>query len=209
MANQQNRTCDVLNQKLIIESGSEVVGYAGKTAYLLESRTEDNVLWNQSLHEGSGLSRQYAGKTLQVECGFQNKDEEVSYRMITHHGSYAVNADKGSILLKADRICLEGNDVTIKAKNTINIGNLDRTTDQINLNARKIQMSRNNGNVGDWMKISDKYKAFASSFVNNKLGSIGASALGGGGLKGLAKTGLKAYANTVVPGGGMAVDAFL
>ena len=213
MANQENRTCDVLNQKLIIESGSEVVGYAGKTAYIMESRTEDNVLWNQSLHEGSGLSRQYAGKTLQVECGFQNKDDEVSYRMITHHGSYAVNADKGSILFKADRICLEGNDVTIKAKKTITIGNPDRTTDQINLNARKIQVSRNNGNLGDWMKISDKYKAFASSFVNNKLGSIGASALGGGGgfsLGGLAKTAAKTYATGALgPAGGMAVDAFL
>ena len=179
----------------------------------MESRTEDNVLWNQSLHEGSGLSRQYAGKTLQVECGFQNKDDEVSYRMITHHGSYAVNADKGSILLKADRICLEGNDVTIKAKKSITIGNPDRTTDQINLNARKIQVSRNNGNLGDWMKISDKYKAFASSFVNNKLGSIGASALGGGGgfsLGGLDKTAAKTYAtSTLGPAGGMAVDAFL
>ena len=56
------------------------------------------------------------------------------------------------------------------------------------------------------MKISDKYKAFASSFVNNKLGSIGASALGGGGLKGLAKTAATAYAG---PAGGLAVDALL
>ncbi len=60
------------------------------------------------------------------------------------------------------------------------------------------------------MKISDKYKAFASSFVNNKLGSIGASALGGGGLKGLAKAGLKTYATGALgPAGGLAVDAFL
>ena len=209
MANQENRTCDVLNQKLIIESGSEVVGYAGKTAYIMESRTEDNVLWNQSLHEGSGLSRQYAEKALQVECGVKNKDNEQSYKIQVHHGNYTVNADRGAVLIKGKSICLEAEDITLKAKSTITIGNKNRTTDQINLNARKIQVSRNNGNLGDWMKISDKFKAFASSYVNNKLGSIGASALGGGGLKGLAKTGLKAYANTVVPGGGMAVDAFL
>mgnify|MGYP003113923050 CR=1 FL=1 len=187
MANQENRTVEIVNQKLLFESGTEVVGVAGKTAYILQSQTSDEVHYNQSLHEGSGLSRQYAEKTLQVEC----------YKIQVHHGNYAVNADRGAVLIKGKTICLEAEDITLKAKNTITIGNKNRTTDQINLNARKIQVSRNNGNLGDWMKISDKYKGFASSFVSNSLGNIGASAMGGTSLSSLAKTAATAYGGPV------------
>ena len=197
MANQENRTVEIVNQKLLFESGTEVVGVAGKTAYILQSQTSDEVHYNQSLHEGSGLSRQYAEKALQVECGVKNKDNEQSYKIQVHHGNYAVNADRGAVLIKGKSICLEAEDITLKAKNTITIGNKNRTTDQINLNARKIQVSRNNGNLGDWMRISDKYKGFASSFVSNSLGNIGASAMGGTSLSSLAKAAATAYAGPV------------
>ena len=56
MANQENRTVEIVNQKLLFESGTEVVGVAGKTAYILQSQTSDEVHYNQSLHEGSGCT---------------------------------------------------------------------------------------------------------------------------------------------------------
>ena len=210
MANQENRTVEIVNQKLLFESGTEVVGVAGKTAYILQSQTSDEVHYNQSLHEGSGLSRQYAEKALQVECGVKNKDNEQSYKIQVHHGNYAVNADRGAVLIKGKTICLEAEDITLKAKNTITIGNKNRTTDQISLNARKIQVSRNNGNLGDWMKISDKFKGFASSFVSNSLGNIGPSAMGGTSLASLAKTAAKTYATGALgPVGGELAGAVI
>ena len=99
---------------------------------------------------------------------------------------------------------LEADNIILKAQTEITIGNPDRTTDQLNLNAKKIQVSRNNGNLGDWMKLSDKYRAFANSFVSNKLGSIGPSLMGGGGLSGIAKAAATAYGGPVA---GMAAEA--
>lgn len=180
---QENRTCEIINQKLIIESGSEAIGLPGKTAYILESQTEDEVHYNQSLHEGSGLARIYAEKTLQIEAGIKNTRAEKSLELISHNGDIdLVSRKNGNIGLRAagGTICLEADNIILKAQTEITIGNKNRTTDQINLNAKKIQVSRNNGNLGDWMRISDRYKSFASSFVTNKLGNIGASAIPGG-----------------------------
>ena len=47
------------------------------------------------------------------------------------------------------------------------------------------------------MKISDKYKGFASSFVSNSLGNIGASAMGGTSLSSLAKAAATAYGGPI------------
>lgn len=185
MADQETRTCEILNQKLVLESNTEVIGVAGKTAYIIQSETSDGVQFNQSLHESSGLSRFYAEKTLQLESGIKNTKSNKSFELISHNGSIDITSRKsGNINIKSTggTICLEADSIVLKAKDTIDIGNKNRTTDQINLNARKIQVSRNNGNLGDWMKISDKYKGFASSFVSNKLGNIGPSSLSKGGL---------------------------
>ena len=135
------------------------------------------------MHEGSGLSRIYAEKTLQIEAGVKNKRAEKSLELISHNGDIdLVSRKTGNIGLRAagGTICLEADNIILKAQTEITIGNKNRTTDQINLNAKKIQVSRNNGNLGDWMKISDRYKSFMSSFVTNKIGNIGASAIPGG-----------------------------
>ena len=72
---QENYTQEIFNQQLIIEASGHVVGLPGKVAYSLLASTKDGVKYNQSLHEGSGLSRQYADKTLQVECGAKGASE--------------------------------------------------------------------------------------------------------------------------------------
>ena len=68
----QARQYEIFGQKLLIETGGNKVGFPGPAAYILESITDDGNRYNQSLHEGSGLSRIYAEKTLQVECGIKN-----------------------------------------------------------------------------------------------------------------------------------------
>ena len=204
---QENRTCEIINQKLIFEAGSEAIGLPGKCAYILQSQTEDEVHYNQSLHESSGLSRIYAEKTLQIEAGIKNKAAEKSLELISHTGDIdLVTRKSGNIGLRAGggTITLEADNIILKAQTEITIVNPDRTTDQLNLNAKKIQVSRNNGNLGDWMKLSDKYRAFANSFVSNKLGSIGPSLMGGGGLSGIAKAAATAYGGPVA---GIAAEA--
>ena len=72
---QEYRILEGLYHQFLLESSSDVAGAAGKTAYIMRTVTKDGVKYNQSLHEGSGLSRQYAEKTLQVECGVKGASE--------------------------------------------------------------------------------------------------------------------------------------
>ena len=64
---QENYCQEIFNQQLIIEASGHVVGLPGKVAYSLLASTKDGVKYNQTLAEGSGLSRVYAEKTLQKD----------------------------------------------------------------------------------------------------------------------------------------------
>tara|TARA_R100000152_G_C6719105_1_gene145378 strand:+ start:356 stop:937 length:582 start_codon:yes stop_codon:yes gene_type:complete len=168
--------------QFFIETGNEVVGYPGRTVYFMGAKTKDGAhVYNQSFHEDSGLSRVYTEKTLQVECGIHNSESDNSYRFITHRGSYAVNADRGQIKLKAKDIILEAADsIYLKADNLIQIGHPGQLTDRVQIEARKVQISGRGGNMGNALKTSNIFRSFATSFAgDNNLLAAGASMIGG------------------------------
>lgn len=180
---QENRTLECLNQKLIIESGTEVVGLAGKTAYILLASTSDGIKYNQSLHEGSGLARHYAEKTLQVECGIGNKDNNHSYRLLVHHGNCDINADKGKFLTKAKQITLQAAEEIVLQAPKIRLGyEQPGATDEVLIYGSKVHVDEKglkDGNIADLLKKSSIFKAFGGSYALSDVASAVATAYGG------------------------------
>tara|TARA_B100000427_G_scaffold309398_1_gene298391 strand:- start:506 stop:1054 length:549 start_codon:yes stop_codon:yes gene_type:complete len=164
--NQESREIKTFGP-LLIESGTQRVGAAGKTVYFIGSKNKDGVANNISFHEGKGIARYYTEKEFQVEAGVKCKDNQIAYKTIVHHGSYSVNADRGDIKLKGRNIILEADDeIQIKASNLVQIGYPEPGgTKEIRLNADLVDVTTKGGNVGDILKTSSLFAAFAGSFV--------------------------------------------
>ncbi len=215
--NQEKHECKTLGP-LIIESGTNRVGAAGRGAYFIGSTNKDGVKNNISFHEGDGLARYYTEKGFQVECGIKSKQNTNNYKTIVHKGNYTLNADRGEIRLSGKTIIIEAADeLHLLATNKIQIGYPEEGgTQQVLINAGVVDVKTKGGNMGDFLKTSSFLLAFATSYIpggtilNAAKGMYGGATPGGFSPKSLAKAGLKTYANTVVPGvGGMAVDAIL
>ena len=202
---QENRIIEGLNQQFLIESGTDAVGAAGKTAYILRSVTKDGVKYNQSLHEGSGLSRQYAEKTLQVECGVKGASEgkaKDAYALIAHNGDANIIASKGAVLIKGTQITLDADDIVIQG-GKVRIGYEEPgATDEVVIFGDKVHVTTKGGNIGDILKTSNMFAAFSGSFVTNSLAGKLAAGYASGGLGGfslgsIAKTAATAYGGPV------------
>ena len=181
---QENYTQEIFNQQLIIEASGHKVGLPGKVAYALLSQTKDGVKYNQTLSEGSGLSRVYAEKTLQVECGFKNKENEHSYKLVVHKGNCDFNADKGKLLQKAKQITLQASEEIVLQAPKIRIGyDQPGSTDEVLIYGKKVHVDEKGlkkGNIAELLKKTSMFKAFSNSMI------AGGGALGGfGGLGGI------------------------
>jgi len=173
----QNHQCKNFGPQYFIETGSEEMTYAGRTVCLTAAITKDNVKNNMSFHE-NGLARYHTEKDYQIEAGVKCKDNENAMRTIVHHGNYCVNADKGELRLKAKNIVIEAtNNLTLEAANTIQIGYPERGgTQQVRIEADKVQVNTRGGNIGDLLKTSSLFSSFAGSFVSG--GSLASAAAG-------------------------------
>ena len=164
--NQESREIKSIGP-LLIESGTNRVGAAGKTAYFIGCVNKVGIKNNISFHEGKGLARYYTEKEFQVEAGVNCKDNQIAYKTIVHHGSYSVNADRGDIKLKGRNIILEADDeIQIKASNLVQIGHPEPGgTKEIVLTADVIDATSKGGNVADVLQTSSLFRSFAGSFV--------------------------------------------
>lgn len=202
---QENYCQEIFNQQLIIEASGHVVGLPGKVAYSLLASTKDGVKYNQTLAEGSGLSRVYAEKTLQVECGFKNKENEHSYKLVVHKGNCDFNADKGKLLQKAKQITLQASEEIVLQAPKIRIGyDQPGSTDEVLIYGKKVHVDEKGlkkGNIAELLKKTSMFKAFASSYLGGSgglLGGFGGAALGGDlSLSGLAQAAATAYGGPV------------
>ena len=207
MSNQESREIKTIGP-LLIESGTNRVGAAGKTAYFIGCVNKDGVKNNISFHEGKSLARYYTEKEFQVEAGVNCKDNQIAYKTIVHHGSYSVNTDRGDIKLKGRNIILEADDeIQIKAANKIQIGNPEPGgTKEIVLTADIVHCDTKGGNIGDILKTSNLFRSFAGSFVPEHAlvkaakGMYGGATPGGLSLGSLANTAVTAYTGNPVIG---------
>ena len=209
--NQESREIKVIGP-LLIESGTQRVGVAGKTVYFIGSKNKDGVKNNISFHEGKGLARYYTEKEFQLEAGIKSKDNEIACSTVVHHGSYTVNADRGDIKLSGKNIIIEAADeLHLLATNKIQIGYPQKGgTQQVLINAGVVDVKTKGGNIGDILKTSSLFAAFAKSFVpgfsiaSAAAGMYGGASPGGFSLGSLAKTAATAYGGPVA---GMAAEA--
>ena len=205
---QENYTQEIFNQQLIIEASGHVVGLPGKVAYSLLAATKDGVKYNQTLAEGSGLSRVYAEKTLQVECGFKNKENEHSYKLVVHKGNCDINADRGKLLQKAKQITLQASEEIVLQAPKIRIGyDQPGSTDEVLIYGKKVHVDEKGlkkGNIAELLKKTSMFKAFASSYLGGSSGLLGGfgGAMGGDlSLSGLAQAAATAYGGPVAGAG--------
>jgi len=202
--NQEKHECKTLGP-LMIESGTNRVGAAGKTVYFIGSKNENGVKNNISFHEGDGLARYYTEKGFQVECGVKSKENDNNYKTIVHKGNYTVNADRGEIRLSGKTIIIEAADeLHLLATNKIQIGYPEKGgTKEVLTNADIVHTVTKGGNIGDLLKTSSLFAAFASSFVpgfsiaSAAAGMYGGASPGGFSLGSLAKTAATAYGGPV------------
>ena len=194
MANEQNHEIKSFGPQFFIETGSDRMAFCGRTVYFIGAATklkndgtgESQVKNNISFHE-TGLARYYTEKQLQIEAGVLSKDNELTMSTVVYHGDYTVNADRGKLRLKAKDIILEAaDDITLKAK-TIQIGHREQgATDQVRIEADRVQVNTRGGNIGDLLKTSSLFSSFAGSFVSSSSLVSAASGMYGGPLAGAA-----------------------
>ena len=75
------RQLEIFGEKLYFETNTDRVDSNGPAAYILASQTSDKVKYNQSLHEGSGDSRIYAEKRLQIESGVKSESNNQAFNV--------------------------------------------------------------------------------------------------------------------------------
>lgn len=186
MANEQNHEIKSFGPQFFIETGSERMGYSGRSVYFIGATTKDKVRNNISFHE-TGLARYYTENVLQIESGIKCKDNEDAFRTVVHHGNYDVNADKGEIRLSAKNIIIEATDnLSLLGSKTIQIGYPEQgATKEVLTNADKVHTTTRGGNIGDLLKTSSLFSSFAGSFVSGSSLASAASGMYGGPVAGM------------------------
>ena len=138
MANEA-RVLDSFGPNLVIETNGPV-GVGGVLAYQLYATTEKGAKWQQALH-GNGLSTMESSHGLEIQTGKKNKKGDISFIAMAHHGDVCLNSNSGWIRIKGKNIVLDAtNELLLQGKH-ITIGNADKTTSDVQLLSRKIEIN--------------------------------------------------------------------
>ena len=138
MANEA-RVLDSFGPNLVIETNGPV-GVGGALAYQLYATTEKGAKWQQALH-GNGLSTMESSHGLEIQTGKKNKKGDISFIAMAHHGDVCLNSNSGWIRIKGKNIVLDAtNELLLQGKH-VTIGNADKTTSDVQLLSRKIEIN--------------------------------------------------------------------
>ena len=161
------RQLEIFGSKLIFETNAVAPDGPGKVAYLMSSQTSDKVKYNQSLHEGSGMSRINADKVLQVEAGVKCEGNEKSLPITAHNGDIFLSALNGRILLDAREIVMSADTVVKMTGSKIQIGySQGGATDQVDINGARIHINPGSKcTLKNKILYNNSFAAFASAFV--------------------------------------------
>ena len=117
----ESRVLDVFGPNLVIESNGPV-GLGGPIAYQLYSVTDKGMKYQQALH-ASGLATIEADGTLEIQTGFQNKKDSISYMAMAHKGDMCMTAEDGWIRIYGKNIVLEAADKLVLEGDKVVLGN--------------------------------------------------------------------------------------
>ena len=164
---QETRTTDIFGPKLVIETGNPQMGSAGRTAFTMQSTTDEGLRFIQS-HSESGMSKIMSEGMLQVETGESSlvNDDQTTFQFIAHKGDFAVNADKGHVKIFGKQIVLEASlEVVIQAPR-IRIGyEQEHKTKDIKILGQSVDVKSQKGNLADILQTSSFLKTFIGSPV--------------------------------------------
>jgi hypothetical protein len=164
---QETRTTDIFGPKLVIETGNPQMGSAGRTAFTMQSTTDEGIRFIQS-HSESGMSKIMTEGLLQVETGASSlvNDDQTTFQFVAHKGDFAVNADKGFVKISGKQITLEASlEVVIQAPR-IRIGyEQEHKTKDIKILGQSVDVKSQKGNLADILQTSSFLKTFIGSPV--------------------------------------------
>jgi len=164
---QETRTTDIFGPKLLFETGNPQMGSAGRTAFTMQSTTDEGIRFVQS-HSESGMSKIMSEGLLQVETGASSlvNDDQTTFQFIAHKGDFAVNADKGFVKIYGKQIVLEASlEVVIQAPR-IRIGyEQEHKTKDIKILGQSVDVKSQKGNLADILQTSSFLKTFIGSPV--------------------------------------------
>ena len=164
---QETRTTDIFGPKLLFETGNPQMGSAGRTAFTMQSTTDEGIRFVQS-HSESGMSKIMSEGLLQVETGASSlvNDDQTTFQFIAHKGDFAVNADKGFVKIYGKQIVLEASlEVVIQAPR-IRIGyEQEHKTKDIKILGQSVDVKSQKGNIGDILQTTSFLKTFIGSPV--------------------------------------------
>ena len=164
---QETRTTDIFGPKLVIETGNPQMGSAGRTAFTMQSTTDEGIRFIQS-HSESGMSKIMSEGLLQVETGASSlvNDDQTTFQFVAHKGDFAVNADKGHVKIFGKQIVLEASlEVVIQAPK-IRIGyEQEHKTKDIKILGQSVDVKAQKGNLADILQTSSFIKTFIRSPV--------------------------------------------
>ena len=136
------RQLEIFGEKLYFETNTDRVDANGPAAYVLASQTSDKVKYNQSLHEGSGDSRIYAEKRLQIESGVKSESNEQAFNIRIKNGHGNITTDNGNFTVTGDKIVIQAEDELVLHAPKIKIGyDSAGKTDQVSINAQNIKLN--------------------------------------------------------------------
>lgn len=164
---QETRTTDIFGPKLLFETGNPQMGSAGRTAFSMQSTTDEGIRFVQS-HSESGMSKIMTEGLLQVETGASSlvNDDQTTFQFVAHKGDFAVNADKGHVKIFGKQIVLEASlEVVIQAPK-IRIGyEQEHKTKDIKILGQSVDVKSQKGNLADILQTSSFLKTFIGSPV--------------------------------------------
>ena len=162
---EETRTTDIFGPKLVIETGNPQMGSAGRTAFTMQSTTDEGIRFIQS-HSESGMSKIMSEGMLQVETGASSlvNDDQTTFQFVAHKGDFAVNADKGHVKIYGKQIVLEASlEVVIQAPR-IRIGyEQEHKTKDIKILGQSVDVKSQKGNLADILQTSSFIKTFIGS----------------------------------------------
>ena len=167
MSQKESRQLELFGGKLLFETGTDEQSNAGPAAYIMESSTQDKIKYSQSLHEGSGLTRVSADKTLQVESGAKCDNNEAGFNLTVHNGNSIITNMNGDISIQGRKITIGAHDELVLQAPKVRIGFLGGETTSIDLVGSKIQLkARSSCKLNNKILYSSTFAAFARAFVS-------------------------------------------
>ena len=197
---QDARYLEIFGPKLGLETGNPQSGAFGKTAFSMNSTTDEGVKFVLAHHE-AGTTRFNTGNDLLIEGAMNGNSDTPGVKVISHTGDLDIDSPEGTINLMANnQIVLEADKIILKA-NDIQIGDsASHGTKSITLNGDKIQVNGKTGNLPIHLKLGwiSVIESLAGGLTGLQVGKTFPTS-----PKGLLKTAAKTYAtSTLGPVGG-------